>query len=59
MALYSVRQAANIDPPQWIIVIAIEAAPGRTVPFNSAGPFFSHADALAQADKLNREQVSR
>lgn len=59
MALYGVQKQEGLDSPQWVITIADEHAPGKSMLFTQAGAFASEAEALAKADELNRQQVRR
>ncbi len=57
MTLYGIQKVEGTSPQQWIVTYADMDAPGRSLPFNEAGPFFTETDARAQADVLNKRQA--
>lgn len=60
MAMHGVQQQKmGSDPSQWVITIADDRAPGKSVLLVEAGAFATEAEALACADDLNRKQADR
>ncbi len=53
MKVYTVRPFAKQEPPQWIIVVADSAAPGKSRRVLEIMPFTDHKLAKAEAIRLN------